>query len=100
MTTQTQYTSEWLPGYVIIPRRGGHAWQIGVIKDTRGNMRVRLASGRMTVEENPDPDGPPLAAVKQATKVNVTNIEEWDKVAAAVREKLEELAAMKEQSKE
>jgi len=31
-----KYASEWLPGYVIIPRRGGHAWQIGIIKDARG----------------------------------------------------------------
>ena len=93
-----KYASEWLPGYVIIPRRGGHAWQIGIIKDARGGLRVRLASGRMTVAENPD--GPPLAAVKQSNKVNVTNIEEWDKVAAAVRQKLEELAEMKEPSKE
>lgn len=93
-----KYTSEWLPGYVIIPRRGGHAWQIGIIKGARGNMRVRLASGRMTVVENPD--GPPLAAVKQTNRVNVTNIEEWDKVAAAVRQKLEELAEMKGQAKE
>jgi len=45
------------------------------------------------VAENPD--GPPLAAVKQSNKVNVTDIEEWDKVAAAVRQKLEELAEMK-----
>lgn len=90
-----KYASEWLPGYVIIPRRGGHAWQVGIIQDARGNLRVRLASGRMTTAENPDPDGPPLAAVKQTNRVNVTNIEEWDKVAAAVRQKLEELAEMK-----
>ena len=45
--------------------------------------------------ESPDPDGPPLAAVKQQNKVNVTSIEEWDRVAAAVREKLVELADMK-----
>ncbi len=95
-----KYASEWLPGYVIIPRRGGHAWQIGIIKDARGNLRVRLASGRMTAVDNPDPDGPPLAAVKQTNRVNVTNIEEWDKVAAAVREKLQDLAEMKEQPKE
>jgi hypothetical protein len=95
-----KYASEWLPGYVIIPRRGGHAWQIGIIRGARGNLRVRLASGRMTTAENPDPDGPPLAAVKQTNRVNVTNIEEWDKVAAAVRQKLEELAEMKEQPKE
>jgi hypothetical protein len=93
-----KYASEWLPGYVIIPRKGGHAWQIGIIKDARGGLRVRLASGRMTVVENPD--GPPLAAVKQTNRVNVTNIEEWGKVAAAVRQKLEELAEMKGQTKE
>jgi hypothetical protein len=93
-----KYASEWMPGYVIIPRKGGHAWQIGIIKDARGGLRVRLASGRMTVVENPD--GPPLAAVKQTNRVNVTNIEEWDKVAAAVRQKLEELARSKEQAKE
>jgi len=93
-----KYASQWLPGYVIIPRKGGHAWQIGLIKDARGGLRVRLASGRMTVVENPD--GPPLAAVKQTNRVNVTDIEEWDKVAAAVREKLQELAEMKEHSKE
>jgi hypothetical protein len=93
-----KYASEWLPGYVIIPRKGGHAWQIGIIKDARGGLRVRLASGRMTVVENPD--GPPLAAVKQTNRVNVTNIEEWGKVAAAVREKLEELVEMKGQTKE
>lgn len=93
-----KYASEWLPGYAIIPRRGGHAWQIGIVKDARGGLRVRLASGRMTAVENPD--GPPLAAVKQTNRVNVTNIEEWDKVTAAVRQKLEELAAMKSQTKE
>jgi len=93
-----KYASEWLPGYIIIPRKGGHAWQIGIIKDARGGLRVRLASGRMTVVENPD--GPPLAAVKQTNRVNVTNIEEWGKVAAAVRQKLEELAEMKGQTKE
>ena len=95
-----KYASEWLPGYVIVPRRGGHAWQIGIIKDARGGLRVRLASGRMTVVENPDPNGAPLAAVKQTNKVNVTNIEEWDKVAAAVRQKLQELAEIKEHPKD
>jgi hypothetical protein len=93
-----EYATEWLPGYVIIPRRGGHAWQIGLIKDARGGLRVRLASGRMTAVKNPDPEGPPLAAVKQTNRVNVTDIEEWDKVAAAVRQKLEELAELKEQA--
>jgi hypothetical protein len=92
------YSSEWLPGYVIIPRKGGHAWQIGIIQDARGGLRVRLASGRMTVVESPD--GPPLAAVKQTNKVNVTDIEEWDKVAAAVRAKLQELAGMKGKAEE
>lgn len=95
-----KYATEWLPGFIIIPRRGGHAWQIGIIKDARGALRVRLASGRLTAIENPDPDEPPLAFVKQTNRVNVTNVEEWDKVAAAVRQKLEELAAMKEQTKE
>jgi hypothetical protein len=94
------YASEWLPGYVIVPRKGGHAWQIGIIKDARGGLRVRLASGRMTVVENPDPNSGPLAAVKQTNKVNVTNIEEWDKVAAAVRQKLQELAEIKEHPKD
>lgn len=95
-----KYATEWLPGFIIVPRRGGHAWQIGIIKDARGGLRVRLASGRLTAIENPDPDGSPLASVKQTNRVNVTNIEEWDKVAAAVRLKLEELAAMKEPTEE
>jgi len=98
MTTdekQNPYASEWLSGYVIIQRRGGYAWQVGIIKDGRGKLRVRLASGRLTMADNPDPDGPPLAAVKQQNKVNVTSIEEWDRVAAAVREKLVKLAEMK-----
>ncbi|MFZ5918855.1 MAG: hypothetical protein ACOYZ7_18110 [Chloroflexota bacterium] len=94
------FSSEWLPGYVIVPRKGGHAWQIGIIQDSRGSRRVRLASGRMSIVENPDPSGPPLAAVKQTNRVNVTDLEEWDRVAAAVRQKLEELAAMKDQPKE
>ena len=91
-----QYSSEWLAGYVIIPRRGGYAWQIGIIQDAQGGLRVRLASGRVTVVDNPDPAGPPLAAVKQTNRVNVTDIEEWDKVAAAVRQKLEELVKLRE----
>ena len=90
------YASEWLPGYVIISRRGGYAWQAGIIKNRQGKLRVRLASGRMTAVDNPDPDGPPLVAVKQQNKINVTNPEEWDEVAAAVREQLVKLIEMKE----
>ncbi len=44
--------------------------------------------------------GKPVIKGTRISKVNVTNIEEWDKVAAAVRQKLEELAEMKEPSKE
>ena len=76
MTTDEKpnpYASEWLPGYVIIQRRGGYAWQVGIIKDGRGKLRVRLASGRLTMADNPDPGGPPLAAVRQQNKVNVTS---------------------------
>lgn len=90
------FATEWLPGYIIITRRGGYAWQVGIVQDQKGKRRVRVATGRMTVEN--DPNGVPVASVKQSSKINITSLEEWDKINAEVRKKLQELADLKREA--
>jgi hypothetical protein len=91
---EREFKSDWLPGYTIIQRKGGHAWQIGIIRDQDGKMKVRVASGRLDVQVGEG--GAASASVKQQNKINVTDSAEWEKVSNEVRTQLQKLAELKQ----
>lgn len=82
-----EYGTTWLTA-TIIPLGGAWAFAVGIVRDSAGVEKLRIAKGKVNADADLDAGDAP---VTQVQKFNIKKRDEWEKIKAAVDAALDEL---------